>query len=60
VRSYVPVRLEGTLATTTAVAGIHPLGMLASATALAVIPESVTQVPAGGALEAILLDRRQS
>jgi molybdopterin molybdotransferase len=52
-------RLDGRFVVTpTGGPGSHLLAGLAGANALAVIPEDVTDVPAGGAVSAMLLERR--
>ena len=41
-------------------AGSHLIGALAHANALIVVPEDVTEVPEGGAVEVMVLERRLS
>jgi molybdopterin biosynthesis enzyme len=39
-------------------AGSHLLAGMSRANALAVVPEDVTEIPAGGAVEVLVLERR--
>lgn len=62
-RQYVRVQLShdsdrGYLAAPVGGAGSHLLSSFAAANALVVVPEDVTDVPAGTVLDALLLDRR--
>lgn len=64
-RQYVRVRIEhddlvGYQATPVGGAGSHLLSAMASADALLVVPEHVTDLPSGARASAMLLDRRHS
>jgi molybdopterin molybdotransferase len=60
VRVRVDRRAEGWVSTQVGGHGSHLIGSLAHANALAVIPEHVVEIPSGGAVEVMLLDRESA
>ena len=61
-RQLVPVRVDPVtgVATTAMIPGVHPLGVLGSATAVAIIADDITELPVGAVVPVLWLERRIS